>query len=79
MAECATCGNEYDKAFTITKNGKSQTFDSFECAITALAPTCSRCGTRILGHGVESGAATYCGAHCAQSDGVSRATDRIGA
>lgn len=79
MARCATCGNDYDKAFTVTMNGQSHTFDSFECAISALAPVCSRCGVRIMGHGVESGDASYCGAHCAHSDGVSAAADRVGA
>ena len=33
MARCETCGNEYDKAFTITVAKQSHTFDSLECAI----------------------------------------------
>ena len=41
MAACDMCGNEYDKAFTITMNGRTQTFDSFECAIHMLAPKCA--------------------------------------
>ncbi|WP_249133254.1 hypothetical protein [Bradyrhizobium sp. AUGA SZCCT0182] len=41
MASCETCGNSYDKAFQVVMNGKSHTFDSFECAIFALAPTSS--------------------------------------
>ena len=44
MAQCETCGNDYDKAFQVTKGGKTHTFDSFECAIHALAPTCATCG-----------------------------------
>ena len=28
MAKCETCGNDYDKAFQVTMNGKSHTFDS---------------------------------------------------
>ena len=48
MATCETCGNSYDKSFQVVMNGKSHTFDSFECAIFALAPTCKRCGTRIV-------------------------------
>jgi hypothetical protein len=32
------CGNEYDKAFRVTQGGKTLTFDSFECAIHAMAP-----------------------------------------
>jgi len=41
MAKCETCGNDYDKAFQVTKEGQVHTYDSFECAIHALAPTCS--------------------------------------
>jgi len=41
MAICETCGNDYDKAFQVTKEGRSHTFDSFKCAIQALAPTCA--------------------------------------
>jgi len=35
-------------------NGTAHTFDSFECAIHALAPTCRHCGMRIIGHGLEN-------------------------
>ena len=47
MAKCELCGNDYDKAFTIIQSGKSHVFDSFECAIQVLAPTCAHCGCRI--------------------------------
>lgn len=40
MEKCDVCGNEYDKAFKVNKNGESMTFDSFECAIQAMAPIC---------------------------------------
>ena len=40
MKPCEVCGNEYDKSFEVTMNGTSHVFDSFECAIHALAPTC---------------------------------------
>ena len=76
MAKCEVCGNEYDKAFEIVKDGERHTFDSFECAIHALAPTCASCGVAIIGHGVEAGGCIYCGAHCAQADGVAVARDR---
>lgn len=79
MTKCETCGNDYDKAMTISVNGKSHTFDSFECAISALAPRCKSCGTRIMGHGIEAGQNTYCCAHCAQRDGVAQAADRLSA
>jgi hypothetical protein len=76
MAHCETCGNEYDKAFQVVMASGSHTFDSFECAIQALAPTCSHCGCRILGHGVEANGSMYCCAHCAGQQGVRQMRDR---
>lgn len=74
---CATCGNVYDKAFQVTKQGKSMTFDSFECAIQALAPTCTHCKCRIIGHGVEASGTYYCCAHCAKHEGEKQLRDRV--
>ena len=51
MAKCDACGNDYDKSFQVVARGKTYTFDSFECAIHALAPTCAHCGVRIIGTG----------------------------
>jgi hypothetical protein len=76
MAQCETCGNEYDKAMEITRDGETHVFDSFECAIHALAPTCAHCGCRIIGHGVEAGGSVYCCAHCASEEGVEELRDR---
>jgi hypothetical protein len=77
MATCEVCGNEYDKAFTITTtDGEDHTFDAFECAIHALAPTCDHCGCKIIGHGVEADGSMYCCAHCAQHSGVTEVADR---
>lgn len=77
MSKCEVCGNDYDKAFTVTAGGAEHTFDSFECAIHALAPTCSHCGCRVVGHGVEAGGATYCCANCARHAGVGGLADRV--
>lgn len=77
MARCDVCGNEYDKAFTITSaDGTSRTFDSFECAIHAVAPTCAHCGCKVIGHGVEADGKIYCCAHCAREKGVEALQDR---
>lgn len=76
MATCDTCGNDYDKAFEVQMAGRNFTFDSFECAIQALAPSCSHCQCRIIGHGVESDGQMYCCAHCAGSEGVREVRDR---
>ncbi len=76
MAKCETCGNDYDKTFSVTKNGKVHVFDSFECAVHALAPKCAHCNCRILGHGVETGGKIYCCAHCANESGHTELRDR---
>ena len=76
MAQCETCGNDYDKAFKVVLGDVSYTFDSFECAVQALAPTCSHCGCKILGHGVEADGAMYCCAHCTGQQGVREVRDR---
>ena len=76
MATCDTCGNDYDKTFTITSGQRSGTFDSFECAVHAMAPTCAHCQCRILGHGVETTGDIYCCAHCARESGHSGVADR---
>jgi hypothetical protein len=79
MASCEVCGNEYDKPLEITKQGESHVFDSFECAIHALAPTCEHCGVRIIGHGIEAEGRAFCCAHCAGAAGVSGVADRADA
>ena len=76
MARCECCGNEYDKSFDVIMDGKSHTFDSFECAIHILAPTCEHCDCRMIGHAVESGGALYCCVSCARQTGVSGLRDR---
>jgi hypothetical protein len=77
MAQCEVCGNEYDKAFEVVMAGRSHVFDSFECAIHALAPTCAHCGCAIIGHGVEAEGSFYCCAHCAEAQGVTAVRDRV--
>jgi hypothetical protein len=77
MAQCETCGNDYDMAFQVVKAGKTHTFDSFECAIQALAPTCKVCGVRIVGHGLEKDGTFFCCDHCAERAGVEGLRDRV--
>lgn len=76
MGTCEVCGNQYDKAFTVTAAGQEHTFDSFECAIHALAPECAHCGCRVVGHGVEQDDQVYCCAHCAKLAGATKLRDR---
>jgi len=77
MARCEICGNDYDKTFEVTMHGITHTFDSFECAIHALAPVCVHCGCKIVGHGIEQAGLFYCCAHCAEMEGVTEAKDRV--
>ena len=76
MALCEVCGNDYDKSFTVTMRAATHTFDSFECAIHMLAPSCAHCGCKIIGHGAESDGTFYCCVHCARQAGVRGLDDR---
>jgi hypothetical protein len=79
MPTCDHCGNEYDAAMTVEVPGRgSGTFDSFECAIYVLAPTCAHCDCRIIGHGLQAGDKIYCCAHCARESGEDALADRTG-
>jgi hypothetical protein len=67
MARCEKCGNDYAASFEVVMAGEPHVFDSFECAIAALAPCCAHCGCRIIGHGVEQDGTLYCCEHCARN------------
>src|SRR2546423_884036 len=47
MPTCEVCGNDYDKAFRGCQERRAARFDSFQCAIHSLAPTCEHCGCRV--------------------------------
>ena len=76
MAQCEVCENDYDKAFQVVMQGATHVFDSFECAIHALAPSCPHCGCRIIGHGVEASGRIFCCVNCSSATGVSGLRDR---
>jgi hypothetical protein len=76
MAKCEVCGNDYDKSFDVIAAGQRHTFDSFECAISALAPQCEHCKCRVIGHGVEAAGRIFCCANCARIAGVGNIQDR---
>lgn len=77
MEPCVTCGNVYDKSFEVTHAGNRYVFDSFECAIQQLAPTCAHCSCRIIGHGLEADGIYYCCSHCAAKQDENRLRDRV--
>ncbi len=77
MTQCEVCGNEYDKTIEVIFQGERHTFDSFECAIQALAPRCAHCGCRIIGHGLEARGQMFCCANCAAKAGVTGMKDRL--
>ena len=70
MARCEQCGNDYDKSFEVRMAGRTMIFNSFECAIQALAPTCPHCGCRIIGGTI------FCCVHSAKKEGVTGLRDR---
>jgi hypothetical protein len=77
MKRCEVCGNDYDKFFEVIFQGESHVFDSFECAIQALAPVCPQCDVRIIGHGVEAYGQIFCSVNCARNEGIGELRDRI--
>jgi hypothetical protein len=76
MARCEVCGNDYDKTFTVTAEGREFTFDSFECAIHAIAPVCAHCGCRVIGHGLEQDGEIFCCQHCVKNARTAVGTGR---
>ena len=68
--------NRTTRRVTVTMDGEAHTFDSFECAIHALAPECAHCGCRVVGHGVEEEGEIYCCASCAKHEGGTNLRDR---
>ena len=77
MAVCETCGNDYASAFEVRINGQVHIFDSFECAIHQLAPTCAHCGCRVIGHGAQAGDQVFCCASCAAAEGARGLRDNV--
>jgi len=78
MMRCETCGNDYDRSFTVTvTTGETHTFDSFECAIHLMAPRCEHCGCVVVGHGTEVNGAFFCCAHCARQEADAPVADRF--
>lgn len=73
---CECCGNTYDKAFEVKMGGTTHVFDSFQCAIQALAPRCGHCKVPIIGQGNEARGQCYCCAHCARQAGITEVVDR---
>jgi hypothetical protein len=49
----------------VISDGKTYTFDSFDCAIQALAPSCPHCHGKIIGTGIKENKKIYCSAQCA--------------
>jgi hypothetical protein len=52
MARGEACGNDHHLSFEVIVGGQRYVFDSFECVVHGLVRICSRCGCRIIGHGV---------------------------
>jgi len=73
---CEVCGNQYDKTFEVVAAGAHHVFDSFECAIQALAPRCEHCECHVIGHGVEVSGKFFCCANCAKLAGSEGVRDR---
>jgi hypothetical protein len=65
---CEVCGNKTANCFEVRLGGKTHLFDSFECALEALATRCGFCNCQIRGHSVVLGDKIYCSYPCANED-----------
>lgn len=63
---CEVCGNETEQALAVTVAGALHVFDTFDCAIQALAPVCERCGRTITGQALRREGGVYCSRECAE-------------
>jgi hypothetical protein len=75
VVSCDLCCRESNNFFEIRIARKRYVFDSFQCAIQLLAPVCAHCGKRIVGHGVEVHALTFCCTSCgaqSKSDAITK-------
>ena len=64
-ASCEVCGKDGEGCFEVLLGGERHIFDSFECAMRGMLPTCSFCGCRIIGEGVHADNVFYCSYLCA--------------
>jgi hypothetical protein len=73
----AVDSTRYDKAFEVIVAGEHHAFDSFECAIHALALVCPYCRCQVIGHGVEQGGKIFCCVNSTRGDERTRVKDRV--
>jgi hypothetical protein len=72
MTLCDGCGNTSESTFTVqTRDDRVFAFDSVECALPFIAPTCAECCCLVLGHGIHVADRVFCCSNCAD-----RAEDR---
>jgi hypothetical protein len=63
------CGKNRE-CFEVYLGSEKHIFDSFECAMSAMLPTCSYCRCQIIGEGVQMGSAIFCSYACANEQNV---------
>ena len=64
MRKCDHCGSPKGNFFEVTKDGHSQIFDTFDCAIAATAEECRNCGCLITGKLLSSDSGSFCCQSC---------------
>lgn len=66
-SSCEVCGKTRERCFEVHLGGERHVFDSFECAVRGLMPVCDRCGSVLLGPGIQIESSLYCSYSCAAS------------
>lgn len=64
---CDICGFMTEEPLTVAYHGRTTSYCCFECAITELAPECTKCHCKIIGHGsYGQDGHVFCSHHCRQ-------------
>jgi hypothetical protein len=66
---CEVCGKN-SECFEVYLGSVKHIFDSFECAMSAMLPTCAYCRCQIIGEVIQLGNAIFCSYGCANEQYV---------
>jgi len=67
LGRCETCSNEAEKLFEVIVCGQSHAYDSFQCAVMAMAHRCDFCGLSISTPVMEHNGRHFCSSSCAEA------------
>lgn len=67
LGACELCGEVSERPLRTSHDETVRTFDSFECAVAALATLCHGCGALVMGEGATLDGRTFCSTDCVRT------------